>query len=45
MDIIMATKVAQASSFINYLERYKWIISNTNLDIAKELRLTNIKNY
>lgn len=44
-DIIVAAKVTQALNFINLARRYKWAISNTNLDKANKLKLTSIKKY
>lgn len=37
--------MAWASSPDNDAERYKWVMSNTNLDAAKKWRLTGIKKY
>lgn len=37
--------MAQVLSPINFVGKYKWVISNANLDKAKELVLTNIKKY
>lgn len=44
-DIIAQTKVAQASSLNDFAGRYKWEISNVNLNTAKKLWLTEIKKY
>ena len=38
-------KVTQASSSIDFARKYIWVMSNANLDVAKKLRLTNIKKY
>ncbi len=44
-DTITLAKVAQALSLFDLAGRYNWIISNIDLDRAKELGLTNIKKY
>lgn len=38
-------EVAKALSIIDLAWRYKWVISNTNMDAVKELELTGVKKY
>lgn len=45
LDIIALIKMSQILSFIYFAKKYKWIINNFDLDVAKKLRLTSIKNY
>ena len=45
MDTTAPAEVAQISNAIDFVERYNWIINNTNLDIVKKLGLTDIKKY
>ena len=44
-NITLPVKMAWALSFINLVRKYMWVISNIDLDAAKELRLTGIKKY
>lgn len=44
-DITVLTEVAQKSSSINFAKKYKYIMSNTDIDIAKKLKLTRAKKY
>ncbi len=43
-DTTAPAEVAQVLSLVDLTKRYNWAISNANLDIAKKLGLTNIKN-
>lgn len=45
MDTIAMVEVAQASSLVGLVWRYKWAMSNADLDTVKELGLTGIKKY
>ena len=38
-------EVARASNFVNLAWRYKWAISNTDMNVAKKLGLTGVKKY
>lgn len=42
-DIILLAKVAKISSFFDFIQRYKWKISNTDLNITEELKLIIFK--
>ena len=44
-DIIALIEVAQASSPINLAWKYKWAMSNVDIDVAKKLGLTGFKKY
>lgn len=44
-NITTPAEVAWASSWVDFANRYKWAISDANLDKANELRLTSIKKY
>lgn len=41
----MLVKMASISSSINFAKRYKYIISNNDLDKAKKLKFIKIKKY
>lgn len=45
LDITILAKDFQASSLIDYIRKYKQAINNTNLNAAKEQKLTVIKKY
>lgn len=45
MDIILLAEIAWVSSPVDLAERYKWVISNANLNTAKEIRQIGIKKY
>lgn len=38
-------EVTKLSSAINLSNKYNWVISNTNIDVVRDLRLTSIKKY
>lgn len=38
-------KVAKVSSVIDLGNKYSWVISNINIEIARDSRLTSIKQY
>lgn len=38
-------KNAKLLRVINISNKYKWVISNTNIDIARNLKLNSIKKY
>ncbi len=42
---IAPAEVARELNPINLARRYNWAMSNADLDIVKELRLTGIKKY
>lgn len=42
---ITIAKVIKVSSIIDLESKYSWIISNANIDIAKDLGLIGIKKY
>lgn len=42
-DTIISVKKALTSRLIDLVEWYKWVMSNTDLDVTKELGLTSIK--
>lgn len=44
-DISVSVKVAQAISLIDLVLKYKWIINNADLDLSKELVLTEVNKY
>ena len=44
-EITMQAEVAQALSLIDLALKYKWAMSNADLDIIRELKLTGIKKY
>lgn len=37
--------MTQVSSLVDLVKRYKWVMSNTDFDIAKKLELTKVKKY
>ena len=44
-DKTAMTEVAKMSNAINFGSKYNWVISNTNIDVARNLKLINIKKY
>lgn len=44
-DITTLVKMAQVLSLVNFARKYIWSINNTNIDVTKKLRLTDIKKY
>lgn len=44
-DITASAEVVQVLSLVDFVQRYKWAMSNADLDTAKELRLTRVKKY
>ena len=44
-DTIALAEMAQALSLVDLAEKYIWAMSNTDIDAAKEMGLTNIKKY
>ncbi len=44
VDTTASAKVAQASSFIDLVWKYKWAISNVDIDVAKELGLVGTRH-
>lgn len=38
-------KMAQRSSFVDVVQKYKWAINNANINIAKKLGLTRNKKF
>ena len=45
VDITALAELAQASSPVDFAEKYMWAMNNANMDAAKELGLTGIKKY
>lgn len=45
MDITAKVKVAWISSLANFGTRYEWVMSNLDVNVAKELRQTGVKKY
>ncbi len=45
MDTTAPGEVARISSLIDLTGKYDWVMSNADLDAAKELKLTGIKKY
>lgn len=45
MDKIVLAKVARLLSLVNLNSMYIWAIINIKIDVAKDLRLTDIKKY
>lgn len=45
IDITTSAELAQVSSPVNLTSRYKQAMSNPEINVAKELRLTGIKKY
>ncbi len=44
-NITVLAEVAEALSLVNLARRYMLAMNNSNLDVAKELRLTGVKKY
>lgn len=44
-DKTATAKIAELLNAINLNIKYSWAISNSNMDVAKNLRLTIIKKY
>ena len=44
-DTTAPAEVTQALSPVDFAEKYIWAISNADIDTAKELELTGIKEY
>lgn len=44
-DIIVLGKLTWVLSFINFIWRYKWKISNVDINTIKRLGLTKVKKY
>lgn len=44
-DIIIVAKVTHALSLIDLAWRYKWVMSNADLNTVKKLELTRVKKY
>lgn len=42
---IAIAEVAKVSNTINLDDKYNWTISNGNIDVTEDLRLTGIKKY
>lgn len=40
MNITATAKIAQILSLVNLVKRYKQVMSNANIDVTKEVRLT-----
>lgn len=38
-------EVTRVSTAIDISNKYRWVISNANIDTARDLGLTNIKKY
>ncbi len=45
VDTTALAEVARVSSPVDLVGRYNWAMSDADLDVAKELRLTDIKKY
>lgn len=45
VNMIALAKMAQVSSFVNFIQRYKQAMSKTNMNVAKKLRLIRVKKY
>ena len=45
VDTTVFAKMAQTSSSINLVWKYRWAISNVDIDVAKKLRLIEVKKY
>lgn len=39
------TKTTKTLSSPNFSSKYRWVINNTDIDIAKDFKFTNIKKY
>lgn len=44
-DKTIPPKLAWVSGLVDFTLRYKWAISNADIDVDNELRLTGIKKY
>lgn len=44
-DTTTPVEMGQALSLVDLVRRYKWAMSNTDLDIAKKQELIDIKKY
>lgn len=44
-DKITLTKITKTLSLIDFDSKYIWIISNVDNDVARDLKLTDIKKY
>ncbi len=44
-DTTAPAEVARVSSLVDLVGRYNWVMSNVDLNTAKELGLTSIKKY
>ena len=44
-DKIALVEFEKKSSLIDIYSKYMWVISNVDIDAAKNLRLTNIKKH
>ncbi len=44
-DTTASAEVAQASSPIDLTWKYRWAMSNVDIDVAKEQELTGVKKY
>lgn len=45
MAITVQVEVVSAFSFIDFARRYKWTISNTNINKTKKMRLIRVEKY
>lgn len=45
IDIAVITKVTRVSTTIEIDSKYKWVIGNADIDIARVLRLTSVEKY
>lgn len=44
-NIIVLVKVVQALYTVDLAWKYKWVISNSNLNVAKKLKLTIVMDF
>ena len=44
-DTTTPAEVAQASSSVDLVWRYRWVMSKVDMEAAKKLGLTGVKNY
>lgn len=45
VDKIVIAKVVEVLNAINFNYKHNWSINNSNMNAARDLRLTNIKKY
>ena len=45
VDTTVFAKVTRTSSSIDLVWKYRWAMSNVDIDVAKKLRLIGVKKY